>query len=170
MESSETWSFFYDSLDRGRNEIRLVHIHPAPDREAEISCSLSHVSLDVQPAYMALSYCWGSPQKSRSIHIDEQEFPVTENLYEALREVRSPTQPVAIWIDQISINQEDVAERNQEVLRMLDIYRGAAHVIVWLGPASDHTADAIEYLKKLSFYEKIDSTNTKRSGADIVLI
>lgn len=33
---------------------------------------------------------------------------------------------------------------------MLDIYRGAARVIVWLGTASDRTADALDCLSKLS--------------------
>jgi hypothetical protein len=52
---------------------------------------------------------------------------------------------------------------------MLDIYRGAAHVIVWLGPASDLTAEAIECLEKLSMYERIDGDSTKRNSADVAL-
>jgi hypothetical protein len=166
MSSTETWSFFYNPLDRSRNEIRLVHIHAALDYEAKISCSLSHVSLDDQPIYYALSYSWGSTQKTRSILLDEQEFAVTENLYEALREVRSWSRSIGVWIDQISLNQEDVVERNQEVLRMLEIYRGAMHVIVWIGTASDRTADAIDCLRKLSFFQKVEDA---KESADIVL-
>lgn len=89
MSSNEDWSFFYNPLDRGRNEVRLVRIHAAPEYEARISCSLNHVSLDNQPIYYALSYNWESPQKTRTILLDEQKFAVTENIYEALREIRN---------------------------------------------------------------------------------
>lgn len=158
MSSNETWSFFYNPLDRSRNEIRLVRIHAAPEYETKISCSLSRVSLDDLPIYYALSYNWGNPQKTHTILLDEQEFAVTKNLHEALREIRSWSGSINVWIDQISLNQEDVVEKNQEVLRMLDIYRGARHVIVWIGSATERTPDAIDCLKELSHLQQIEDS------------
>ncbi|KAJ2965330.1 hypothetical protein NQ176_g10669 [Zarea fungicola] len=43
-----------------------------------------------------------------------------------------------IWIDAISVNQEDLTERNIQVAMMTRIYGQAQSVIIWLG-AFDHT-------------------------------
>jgi hypothetical protein len=40
----------------------------------------------------------------------------------------------ALWVDALCINQEDVEERNLQVLRMSSIYRQAQAVLAWLGP------------------------------------
>jgi hypothetical protein len=37
------------------------------------------------------------------------------------------------WIDALSINQEDIQERNTEVKRMRSLYERAWSVVVWLG-------------------------------------
>lgn len=52
-----------------------------------------------------------------------------------------------IWIDALSINQEDLAEKSAQVALMPDIYQGAARVVVWLG---DHTSDTVAALNMLS--------------------
>jgi hypothetical protein len=38
-----------------------------------------------------------------------------------------------MWIDQISIDQQDVEEKNHQVSMMADIYEHAETVIAWLG-------------------------------------
>lgn len=52
----------------------------------------------------------------------------------------------SIWIDALCINQDDVAERNQQVPRMKDIYEKAQYVIVWLGKADPVSDDAMKFL------------------------
>ena len=62
----------YRSLDQARNEIRLITVHEA-NKEAEIvNCRLEHVSLDDSLSYKALSYCWGDPNVTRTIHVNRQ--------------------------------------------------------------------------------------------------
>jgi hypothetical protein len=59
-----------------------------------------------------------------------------------------------IWIvigaDAICINQNDVVERNHEVLRMLDIYQRAHLVRIWLGDAADDSDLAFDHLEELA--------------------
>ncbi|KAI8303540.1 hypothetical protein K4K59_013236 [Colletotrichum sp. SAR11_240] len=43
-----------------------------------------------------------------------------------------------LWIDIIYINQEDLVERNSQVLRMSSIYKSAREVIVWLGEEANY--------------------------------
>lgn len=37
------------------------------------------------------------------------------------------------WTDSLCLNQSDIEEKVQQVLRMGDVYAGAAVVVVWLG-------------------------------------
>lgn len=37
------------------------------------------------------------------------------------------------WADAICINQQDIYERNSQVLLMRHIYEGAEQVLIWLG-------------------------------------
>ena len=38
-----------------------------------------------------------------------------------------------MWIDAICINQDDLAERSEQVSKMRTIYEGPEEVLVWLG-------------------------------------
>jgi hypothetical protein len=62
---------------------------------------------------------------------------VTQNLATALVYLRHNSEPRVLWIDALSINQEDVEERSSQVARMADIYRLADRVVVWLGPENE---------------------------------
>jgi Heterokaryon incompatibility protein (HET) len=76
----------------------------------------------------------------------DRYLTVAENLFDALRQFsrdsldNDPTYSISspfhtpIWIDAISINQVDPAERSSQVSLMADIYSAAQSVIVWLGP------------------------------------
>jgi hypothetical protein len=57
---------------------------------------------------------------------------VQSNLYEALVRLRR-LPPADYWIDALCINQEDLAERSEQVQMMGRIYGCAEEVVVWLG-------------------------------------
>jgi hypothetical protein len=60
---------------------------------------------------------------------------VGKNLYAFLRQLRqNPERHSRYWIDAICINQQDVKERNQQILLMPKIYTTACRVLAWLGP------------------------------------
>ncbi|KAF4921962.1 Heterokaryon incompatibility protein 6, OR allele [Colletotrichum viniferum] len=48
-----------------------------------------------------------------------------------------------LWIDALSINQDDLDERASQVQLMRSIFRGAKRVLAWLGPPDGLTEDAI---------------------------
>lgn len=99
--------------------------------------------------YEALSYTWGSHVKSDLITLGGTAFPVTSNLFAALRALRNEHADSILWIDAVCINQDDIFERSQEVLRMLRIYQRAERVVVWLGETSDDSTFAIDHLLSL---------------------
>jgi hypothetical protein len=150
MASTASITFKYSPLNRERAEIRLLRLLPSADGWSPVVCELEHVSLDDDIRYEALSYTWGGDVRTDSITLTGTAFPVTSNLFAALRALRQEHSDSYLWIDAVCINQEDVSERNQEVLRMLRIYQRAERVVVWLEEASDDSTLAINHLLGLN--------------------
>lgn len=53
-----------------------------------------------------------------------------------------------LWVDALCINQSDVAERNQQVNMMGQIFSAAHFVISWLGPPDRNSDEGIETLRQ----------------------
>ena len=134
---------YSERLRSEQSEIRLLTLHPGIP-ESPLVCQLSTTSLSTAPKYSALSYVWGSPDKSKRINIDGYVHPVTENLESALRRIRDKSQQLLLWIDAVCINQADVEERNGQVRMMGDIYSSAASVLLWIGEADNESNDAFD--------------------------
>ena len=118
----------------GDQDIRLLHLHPeAHGSLAPIRCSLVPSTLAESSEYEALSYMWGSEIDLKTLYIDGKECPVRDNLWQALHHLRLPTKTRILWVDALSINQNDNSERNHQVSQMGMIYRQAKTVLVWLG-------------------------------------
>ncbi|KAI1141456.1 HET-domain-containing protein [Hypoxylon sp. FL0543] len=124
------------------------------------SSGLLHGELDLVdliycPAFEALSYTWagetGNNTKPRVIFVGPywDIIPITVNCDSALRLLLSKGH-TSLWIDSICINQQDPRERSHQVSIMREIYSKASQVLVYLGPAADHSDDAIEALNRLS--------------------
>jgi hypothetical protein len=121
----------YTELNAG--EIRIIRLHPAAELQDCLHCSLETVLLSQKPQYEALSYVWGDQNDHRTIHLSAHEFKVTRNLDLALRYLRRPDSERLLWVDALTINQSDTAEKNTQVWEMANIYHSAASTIVWLG-------------------------------------
>lgn len=90
------------------------------------------------PDYEALSYTWGDNTSKTSLCIDGKGFVAFGNAYDALIELRKPTAGRRIWIDAICINQDDIKEKQHQILLMKLVYEKATQVVVWLSrPRSD---------------------------------
>ena len=124
----------YPSRPLQDGEFRVLHLCPARSIQMRIECSLEIFKLSNKPNFEALSYTWGSLRDQRAIRLDSTSaFGVTDNLWHALRRLRHGRSVRTLWIDALCINQQDLEERGRQVQRMLDIYRAAQAVIVWLG-------------------------------------
>jgi hypothetical protein len=133
-----THRFVYEPLDSGKPEIRLLKLLPGSNAKW-VECTLFKASLDdKQLKYETLSYTWGSCLTTNAIVIDKMLFPVTANLEAALRRLRRPDEPRILWVDAICINQQDSAERSQQVGLMKRIYSQASNVVIWLGRRECH--------------------------------
>ncbi|KAI9157921.1 heterokaryon incompatibility protein-domain-containing protein [Paramyrothecium foliicola] len=140
----------YGNIDIPVCAARLLRILPSIDPSSPVDCRLEHVLLEAgDVSYEALSYTWGSGHKTHAITLDGRPFPVTSNLMAALLRLRYQEHDRYLWVDAVCINQNDIAERSREVLRMLLIYQRAEQVVVWLGDQSYNSGLAMDHFRQL---------------------
>lgn len=168
-----------------RTSIRVLHIEKVDPRRDGLSphirSSLSVVDLNSTPRFACLSYCWGDPRGLKRTNepigtassnlvmsINSKEVSIKRNLFDALIHLWAitPTKLDPIWIDAVCINQEDLAERSQQVQLMRRIYSEAEEVLVWLGPATEREARAIPLIRTLAAVPPERSDQAQRRSND----
>jgi len=137
-------AYQYDPL-RYRDSVRLLKLYPAHTVNETLHVDLEEHRLNHVPAYEAISYVWGNPLIKSSVRCSEGILSVTQNLAASLTRFRKRDDVRLLWADAVCINQGDVAERNEQVKLMRDIYEHASRVLIWLGSA-DETVPAAMYL------------------------
>ncbi|KAF7912356.1 uncharacterized protein EAF01_001377 [Botrytis porri] len=92
-------------------------------------------SLSEHPEYSALSYAWGEETSIGYILINGSLVEARANLVTSLEDIRPMT--AYLWVDTLCISQDDVNERNHQVMQMGSDYKQASEAIVWLGGEAD---------------------------------
>jgi hypothetical protein len=128
-------------------KFRLIHLHPSPDIEAQLECTMETARLidydsDFINQYIALSYVWGHSIERQEIIIDGCRFAISASLESTLRNIRHPKGTIRLWVDAICINQRDNHERADQVSIMGAIYRVATRTIIYLGDSNEEVASA----------------------------
>ena len=131
------------------SQTRLVTFHETRD-DGDFEAHVDVVDLDDEDrvSFQALSYLCGDPTPRSKVHLagTYTHVEIAQNLTDAIRRLLRDGHRGPIWIDAISINQDDIAERNLQVRLMTHIYRGASEVVAWLGldlPDCRHTIDIL---------------------------
>lgn len=79
------------------DEIRILDLLPG-QQDAELRCELRVVSSNDEPQYEALSYVWGPGLKDCVAYVDSLEVKITDNLHDALRRLRDPSEKRVLWL------------------------------------------------------------------------
>ncbi|EOO02615.1 putative heterokaryon incompatibility protein [Phaeoacremonium minimum UCRPA7] len=74
---------------------------------------------------------------------------ITQNLYDALQQLRKSDEDLALWVDAICINQHDDTEKATQIPLMAQIYSNASVVHIWLGKASAETCEVAPFLQDI---------------------
>jgi hypothetical protein len=130
------------------------------------------LDVDTCPEYEALSYTWGDPNDTEMILVNGCKMNVRRNLWDFLDGVskaridyvnhdRGKYQAGYLWIDQISINQSAVDEKNHQVRQIGAIFAVAERVVVWLGKDTSENEDALKTFT-LSYESAEPSTEVAR--------
>ncbi|KAI1734705.1 heterokaryon incompatibility protein-domain-containing protein [Xylaria scruposa] len=152
---------FYDSLPVSASDrtIRILELESSSESPAagfQLIGRLRVISLKDSPQISALSYVWGPLSEPHPdvlrIRLDNGgyiDLNITTNCASALKDLTSVFGSLSIWVDAISINQDDDAEKASQILLMEEIYTWAK-VYVWLGPRNDASARTFQRYHTLS--------------------
>ena len=140
--------YTYRPLPKSGLQTRLIWL--LPGHSDDIKCSLLDVSLDDQRVdYVALSYTWNEQKRRRTIVCDDKILHVTENVHDALLQLRQPSTSTLLWVDAVCIDQSSTEERSQQVRYMKQIFHRAHHVISWLGNDEGTAKDAFQLVERI---------------------
>lgn len=121
------------------DELRLICLAGSQDRDSPLHFSLELYDDVDCPEYETVSYTWagedGNAQRFQLVFIGPHwdAVPQTENCCSMIRYLRPLRGFRLVWIDCISINQEDLVEKSSQVSKMRTIYQRCTRTIIWLG-------------------------------------
>ena len=132
----------YKYAPLGPRSIRVLVLLPGPPN-GRLECELDTHNLDglsTSGQYTAISYTWNAskydhlfvePERippthelhtrfdfRHPLHCGGGRFLISTNLYNLLRRLRHATDGIALWIDAVCINQDDMEERASQVMLM----------------------------------------------------
>ena len=139
----------YKPLLQPRNDCRLLCILPGRISDPVV-CTTSVINLaEAAGRYDALSYCWGSQDRTRPIICDKATFNITPNLESALKRLRAPDIARNFWVDQLCIDQDNLREKEHQLGLMADIFRCSCKVLIWLGDEGDESRKACRMIDRM---------------------
>ncbi|KAJ4291750.1 hypothetical protein N0V90_009645 [Kalmusia sp. IMI 367209] len=156
--------------------IRILELFPGT-REKPLWGTFHYASLEhFHQSYEALSYVWGQKE---SRYYDEQEkswmeamfsiqcnnwnHRITQNLDDALRHIRLPSESRFIWVDALCINQNDDRERGHQVTLMSAVYRMAYKVLIWVTKRGRKTFWDVETQREILLPPEFEDARAQRA-------
>ncbi|KAK4455333.1 heterokaryon incompatibility protein-domain-containing protein [Podospora aff. communis PSN243] len=148
----------YRPLPRDQDFIRLIKLAPrstssrTPGVKEIVQCDLVTTPRSSCPPYTAISYSWGNNDANSLLAIGGQLYRVGDTIEQVLRQLQPPDdeETAFFWLDQLCINQQDDAEKSDQVQKMRHIYSDAERVVAWLGPAADGSDMLLKHLQGIA--------------------
>ena len=126
-------SYHYNPL-RSRDGIRLLQVSRSESYRRKLDFSLGQADINSRPRYVAVSYTWGRPSKSKAIYElgTARKLEVTQNSFSSLYSLCYKG-PRTLWIDAVCLSQGDKKEKAQQLPRMSTICPNAVKTVLYLG-------------------------------------
>lgn len=146
--------------------IRLVKLPPG-EKTGEVSCEIISCPLSDPVEYEAISYSWGHPSEKTNITCDGKTILIPNNLNDFLLRTRALGRTRILWIDSVSINQNDDVEKSSQVAAMRHIYEKSKRALIWLGKEYENSTLALETAEDFcEKYKVIINNNTNATQAE----
>ena len=135
----------------------ILRIDSEPEDEV-LRATLIPSDLNTDVEYYAISYAWGSREQTSTIYVNDKTVAVTPHLEAALKQVSLSLKTKFLWVDCLSIDQDDPIEKARQVANMHLIFAGAKCVAVWLGVADTSSEKVMKFI--------LDNSQSLRSSSD----
>ncbi|KAK4503472.1 hypothetical protein PRZ48_004387 [Zasmidium cellare] len=137
----------YTALSDASKYVRLLWPRSMKSNDILPAFDMTEHSIDDLPAYAAISYVWGTSTARHKIVVEGSYMEINRNALSALKQARTfdhrlveDGEPsVALWMDTICINQQDLHEKALQVEMMAEIYGRATSVYSCVGPHEDES-------------------------------
>lgn len=128
-------------------EVRLLVLYPGTQLE-DLKCNIMHVNLLDKIPFEAVSYTWatseGDKGLSRYVTCRGKRIAITKNCETVLRRLRNQGyKKRTLWIDAVSIDQNNLVERSHQVKLMVAIYSTASQVLAYIGSVDPRSGTSI---------------------------
>ncbi|MCJ1383563.1 hypothetical protein MMC17_006677 [Xylographa soralifera] len=120
----------YEYRPRAQNQICLLEVDAT---QADLACQIHTVELDNVPSYVALSYAWDGQSMTLPIRCKKSYLKIAADVFDFLVYWKVRGDGRLLWIDAVSMDQNDTVEKRIRVQMMGQIYTSAELVIVSLG-------------------------------------
>ena len=135
-----------------------------------ISVNIFRADLSNLPSYKALSYVVGSMPPTEQIGLrlqngDIGKLQITPHLEYILRTLRYPDRDRIIWVDALSIAQENVEEKAEQIQNVGRIFQQATNVCVWLGLETAETTASMDFIPRLLDFDNLDASFDRKDTA-----
>lgn len=145
------------------DELRVLVVEPGSGAE-DVRCRIVNVVPSWRTRYDALSYAWGDETRRETIYVDGLRVSVTRNLHSALMHLRDPHRPRTLWVDALSVNQNDLDERDEQLRIMGFIYSNARKVVIYLGDETENVKGGMALMKAaIPSFEYASRTGTSQA-------
>ena len=122
-------TYTYRALDSGK--IRLLYLLPGEAGD-QLQGVINHVPYQSAGTYRALSYVWGTDQRTQDLITPDGVLRITFSLNKALQGLRHKNKAIMLWADAICINQKNYTEKAQQVRLLPQIFQTAASTYAFL--------------------------------------
>ena len=122
--------------------------------ESELRLQVFEIDLNHTHPYHAISYTWGDDLATTTIDVDGVPHEIRHNLFGCLLQLRARSYSSHVWVDAISIRQDDLVEKGQQVGMIGDIFRKAERVLVWVGEHADGTEALFQRLSSVQWRQR----------------
>ncbi|KAF7882640.1 uncharacterized protein EAF02_006003 [Botrytis sinoallii] len=140
-------SFTYEPLDSDSDSdsFPLITIEASLNENHTLSCKLVSTEFGGKSRFRALSYMWGDGTANETIMLNGAEFQSQ------------------FWVHAICVNQNDIPERNRQLMIMKWIYFQAETVVVWLGKKCERYKQVARARNDRVVFENIQSEGSQAS-------
>ena len=155
-------TYTHKALDSGH--IRLLYLLPG-DQGDELRGVVFSIPYESSGTYQALSYVWGTDQRTHELTTPDGILRITSSLDKGLRRLRHKSKAILLWVDAICINQEDNAEKVQQIRLLPKIFQMASSTCAFL-EGSEGSDAAVEMLMQVRYKDACEAKSTHRTESE----
>ena len=146
-------TYTYRALDS--KNIRLLYLLPGETGD-QLQGVINHVPYDSAGTYRALSYVWGTDQRTQNLMTPDGVLLITSPLSKALQGLRHRNKAIMLWVDAICINQKNKIEKAQQVRLLPKIFQTATSTYAFLegGKGSDAAIEMLMQIRVKAAYDE----------------